>query len=288
MPLRITTFNVLHESMRNLAASWATRRPLVAETIRSIEPDVACLQEVSVRQLEDMRLDLAEYDFIEGMASGATKLPSWAPGMVPVARWILGDFYDAGELCPILLRRGRFLATQHGTFWVSQHPEGSGTFLGGTRTPHNVNWARVQDSSGQQGCFVYNTHLGLVPWTARRTAEELIGRLDRDWNHEPQILTGDFNSTPAGPVMRALLENRKGGPPTFNDAWIEARRRSGNGRTYHWGFGLPGPRLDYILVRPLCPVLNAATSSVRTGRVFASDHAAFTVSILLDPAAAPF
>ena len=280
MSLRITTFNVLHESMRNFSARWSARRPLVSETIRSIEPDIACLQEVSPRQLGDMKLDLAEYDFIEGTSSGATKLPAWASGMVPAARLVLGDFYDAGELCPILMRRGRVHATQRGSFWVSPHPERSGTFLGGTRTPHIVNWARVEDSSGQQGCFVYNTHLGLVPWTARRTAEELIGRLDQDWNNEPQILVGDFNSTPTGPVIRALLGNRKGGLPAFHDAWVEARLRDGPGHTYHWAFGLPGPRLDYILVRPLCPVLSA-TTLVKRGRVFASDHAALTVDLEL-------
>jgi endonuclease/exonuclease/phosphatase family metal-dependent hydrolase len=279
MPLRITTFNVLHESMRNFSARWAARRPLVAETIRSIEPDIACLQEVSSRQLEDLRLDLPAYDFIEGTASGATKLPAWASGMVPAARLVLGDFYDAGELCPILMRRGRVHAAQHGSFWVSQHPEGSRTFLGGTRTPHIVNWARVEDSSGQQGCFVYNTHLGLVPWTARRTAKELIERLDRDWNHEAQILVGDFNSTPAGPVIRALLQSRSGGLPAFHDVWVEARLRDGPGSTYHWAFGLPGPRLDYILVRPPYPVLSASTASVRRGHIFASDHHALTAEL---------
>jgi endonuclease/exonuclease/phosphatase family metal-dependent hydrolase len=272
------TFNVLHESMRNFAAPWVIRRPIVAKTIRSIQPDIACLQEVSARQLGDLSLDLAEYDFIEGTPSGATTLPHWASGMAPAARWVLGDFYDAGELCPILLRRGSLSAARHGSFLL--HPEQAGNFSGGSRTPHIVNWARVEES-GRPACFVYNTHLGLVPWTARRTARELMERLDQDWNHEPQILAGDFNSTPAGAVVRSLLAGRNAGPPAFHDAWIEARRQGGTGRTFHWGFGLPGPRLDYILVRPLCPVLTASTSAVKTGGVFASDHAAFTAELEL-------
>ncbi len=277
------TFNVLHESVRSFAAPWVTRRPIVMKTIRSIQPDVACLQEVSAQQLEDLKLDLAEYDSIAGTASGATTLPRWTSSIVPVARWALGDFYDAGELCPILLRKGSVFSAQHGNFWLSPHPERSGSFRGDSSTPHVVNWARVEDSSGQLACFVYNAHLGLVPWTARRVADELIERLDRDWNHEPQILAGDFNSSPGGTVMRLLLASRKVGPPAFHDAWLEARHRGGTGRTFHWGLGLPGPRLDYILLRPLSPVLNAATSSVRTGRVFASDHAAFAAELEVSP-----
>ena len=288
-PLRVMTFNVLHESMRNFNAPWVDRRPIVAETIRSIQPDIACLQEVSARQLEDLTIDLPEYDFIEGSSSGATTLPRWASGMAPVARWILRGFYDAGELCPILLRRGSVHSAKHGSFRL--HLEPSGNFLGGVgldlvaqhpaRTPHVVNWARVEDSSGQLACFVYNTHLGLLPWTASGTAKELLERLDQDWNHEAQILAGDFNATPGGPVMRLLLASGSAGPPAFRDAWVEARRQVGTGRTYHWGFGLPGPRLDYILLRPSCLVLNAATSIARTGRVFASDHAALTTELEL-------
>ena len=277
MPLRVMTFNVLHSSTRNLAAPWAARRPVVMNTIRSIQPDVACLQEVSTLQLEDLRNDLGEYAFLEGAPSGATTIPRWVSWSTPLAKWFFGDFYDRGELCPILLRRGRVTSTQEGAFHL--HAERSKAFLGGPRTPHVVTWARVQDVADGSVCTVYNTHLGLVPWTARQITSDLVAKLDQAWNHEPQILTGDFNSTPTGPVVRALLTSRNGGPPAFRDSWIEAKRRSGSGRTFHWGFDLPGPRIDYILVRPLCSVIEAGTSSFKTGSIFASDHAAFTADL---------
>src|SRR6266487_1034491 len=137
--LRVMTFNVLHSSVRSIARPWSARRPVVAETIRSIDPDVACLQEVSAMQLEDLALDLAEYEFVDGPASGPTILPTWASVLAPIARLVLGDYLETGERCPILLRKDHVTCVDQASFRVPEGRVRGGT----TPTPHIVNCARV-------------------------------------------------------------------------------------------------------------------------------------------------
>jgi endonuclease/exonuclease/phosphatase family metal-dependent hydrolase len=282
MTLRVMTFNVLYDAVRNLVPAWARRRPLVAETIRSAGPDVVCLQEVSHRQLDDLVHDLPEYEFLPGAVSGSTRVPPWAPGVTGIARLILGDFLDRGELCPILLRKGRVSSVQHGSFWVSPDGESSESVLGGSPTPHVVNWARLEAGPGAT-CTIYNTHRGVLPWNEARTAIELLSTLDRHWKDEPQLLVGDLNCPPAGPLVRRLTADRSSDHPAFRDAWLDAKVREGSGRTFHWGFGLPGPRVDYILVRPQCLVSSATASEARIGGIFASDHFALAAELVLTP-----
>jgi endonuclease/exonuclease/phosphatase family metal-dependent hydrolase len=122
-----------------------------------------------------------------------------------------------------------------------------------------------------------------MPWTGGRTAGELLAILDRDWRDEAQILAGDFNSLPSWPLVRSLTAERASGMPPLRDAWRDASVRTGSQGTFHWGFGFPGPRLDYILVRPRCTVSSATTHASRIDGVFASDHAALVAEVLLTP-----
>jgi endonuclease/exonuclease/phosphatase family metal-dependent hydrolase len=277
---RVMTFNILHDAVRNFSPSWTRRRPLVAETIRSARPDVVCLQEVSPRQLDHLGQDLPEYDFLPGAMSGSTRVPRWAPGAGGIARLVLGDFFEVGELCPILVRRGHASSAQHGSFWVSHQGETSEPIQGHAPTPHVVNWARIE-TSRWAAFAVYNTHRGVLPWTEARAAGQLLAALDRRWKGETQILAGDFNCPPAGRLVRTLTAPRRTQPPAFRDAWPEARERKGAGRTFHAGFGLPGPRVDYILVRPHCTIASATTHGSRTGGMFASDHSALAAELEL-------
>ncbi|HMC81683.1 MAG TPA: endonuclease/exonuclease/phosphatase family protein, partial [Candidatus Polarisedimenticolia bacterium] len=95
----------------------------------------------------------------------------------------------------------------------------------------------------------------------------------------PQILAGDFNSLHAWPMLQSLTAERNGGPPAFRDAWLEAKQRVGTGQTFHWSFGLPGPRIDYILVRPRCVIASVTTAGAPTGGVFPSDHFALIADL---------
>jgi len=278
--MRVMTFNILHDAVRNLAAPWGARRDAVAGTVRGADPDVACLQEVSPRQLDSLMEALPEYDFLPGIPTGPTRVPRWAAGIVVLARPILGDYMDRGELCPILIRKGRLSSVEHGSARLSFTQEGLGPAWDDFPTPHVLTWARLQGGAGS-AFTVHNTHLGILPWNWARTAKELLSILGRDWHGEPQILAGDFNTLPWGPLVRLLRDG--GDDPTkgFHDAWLEARKREGRAWTFHWGVGWSGPRLDYIMVRPQSKVSKAMTLGTRTDRVFPSDHFAVAADLEL-------
>lgn len=200
---------------------------------------------------------------------------------VGLSRFILGDFLERGEHCPILLLRERVTATERGSYWLSPHPDRAGSTLPGSPTPHVVTWARIEDRHGGPPCVVYNTHLGLLPWTAGRTARELLAQLDHDWDGATQILAGDFNATPRSALLRALLASRAGPAPAFRDAWTEARHHCGTASTFRLGSGAAGPRIDYILVRPSPGVASATTTTSRDVHPSASDHRSLLAELLL-------
>lgn len=270
--LRVTTFNVLHDSVRNPLPRWPTRRPRAMETLRALEADVLCLQEVSPRQLEDFAQDLPEYEVLAGEETGGTTLAGWATLTRVPARFMLGEFFDRGERCPILLRRGVGRRVDTGCVRLEAHRTDFST-------PHLVNWARIELSKGRT-VGVYNTHLALVRGRTPGAARHLLELLDARWSGGVQILAGDFNARPTGAVLRTLTNPREHGPPSFVDTWCRSERRA-DGGTFHWGLSLPGPRLDYILVRPSCDVASVTVSRSRNGGSEPSDHYAVTAELRL-------
>ncbi|HYQ88471.1 MAG TPA: endonuclease/exonuclease/phosphatase family protein, partial [Candidatus Binatia bacterium] len=176
--------------------------------------------------------------------------------------------------------RGRVEMLCHGSVFSPARHDGAARAPILSPTPHVVTWARVRTPSGAT-CVVYNTHRGLLPWTGGRVAGELLAILDRDWRDEPQILVGDFNAPSSWPLVRSLTAERNGGIPPLRDAWRDAAVRTGPAGTFHWGFGLPGPRLDYILVRPRCAITRVETLGSRIGGAFPSDHFALVAELEL-------
>jgi endonuclease/exonuclease/phosphatase family metal-dependent hydrolase len=266
--LRVMTFNVLHDGARSLAGPWSVRRKAVVATIRSTHPDVACLQEVSPRQLHDIAGDLGEYRVFAGAMSGGTRLPGWASPSTFLWRFFLGDFFDHGERCPILVRKGCGTALDSDSFLLTR----------ASTTPHVVNWVRLRLRSGAL-VDLFNTHLGLVRGRTSGVPDGLFSLLDRHWRGT-QILAGDFNALPSSPLLRSLVGPRASRARAFQDVWAGAKPGA-RGGTYHWGLGLPGPRLDYILVRPPCAIDAARISGTRVDRALPSDHYAVVADLRL-------
>lgn len=269
------TYNVLHEGVRSLLPPWPVRRPLVAAVIRSAHPDVACLQEVSSRQLEDLRADLPDYVFRPGRLTGRTEVPRWARLVMTFLKPMLGDFLDRGEHCPILVRRDWGVPIDSASVPLSG-PDGSAENR--TPTPHVVNWVRIRSRSGDT-VDVFTTHLGHMPGRGRRTGAALFRLADERWNGNVQVLTGDFNTMPFTTLVHSLTRRRSGAAPPFEDAFAEARSRVGGRTTFHWGLGLPGPRLDYVLVRPPCTVERVEVTGKRIGKTIPSDHYALVADL---------
>jgi endonuclease/exonuclease/phosphatase family metal-dependent hydrolase len=271
------TFNILHDSMKSISPSWAARRSGVVATIRSADADAVCLQEVSPRQLDHLSQDLPEFELIPGEPTGLTRVPPSAMGLLALLRPIFGDYIDRGEYCPVLVRRGRLTYLGGGSDHLASSRAGLGQTWAGSGTPHVVTWTRLEASG--RSFTLYNTHLGIVPWNWARTGTELLELLDRDWTGEAQILVGDFNTLRRGPLFRTLIRKRDNGAPVVRDAWLEARVRECGPGSFHWGLGLPWPRIDYILVRPECVVSKATVLEGRMQGIFPSDHHAVVAEL---------
>lgn len=275
--LRLTTFNIQHASARGLAGPWSRRRRRVTDLIRACDPDVLCLQEVAPGQLEDLRHDLPEWECQAGVASGPTLFHPAVRPLRPLLRLLVGGFLEVGEYCPILFRRDRFRVTDAGGDAIAP-AEQRGQWSG---TPHVVTWVRLADSRTGTTLEVFNTHLALLPAKARAEARALRGLLAEHAGDHLQVLAGDFNSTPRGGVVRALLAESGDGDEALHDAWRLAPQPRGRAGSYHAGIGLPGPRIDHILVRPRAEVLHAELATGRDAGRFPSDHAAPNVQIRL-------
>ena len=273
------TFNVLHDSMKTINPSWTARRSGVMATIRSADADLVCLQEVSPRQLDHLSQDLPEFELIPGEPTGLTRIPASANGLLAILRPIFGDYIDRGEYCPVLVRRGRLTCLDDGSDRLASSRAGLGQTWTGSGTPHVVTWIKLEASG--RPFMLYNTHLGIVPWNWARTGRELLQLLDRDWTGDPQILVGDFNTLRRGPLFRTLIRTGENGTPVVRDAWLEAQVRERGPGSFHWGLGLPWPRIDYILVRPGCVVSKAAVLDGRTQGIFPSDHHAVVAELEL-------
>ena len=274
MSLRIVTFNIAHSSVVNLLGPWSARRALVVDVIHRARADVVCLQEVSERQHADLIEDLRDIECISGPASGATRLPFVLQPAAPVLRLALGDFMYSGERCPIFLRRERFRSAESGAAEILPL---SGAPSAGT--PHLLHWVRAEDARDATRVAFFNTHLGLLPWRAREGARRLLDAIAAEADGRRDVLTGDFNSTPRGITLRTLLFDPGTGEGRYVDAWRTARERSGPDWTFHAGFGVGGPRIDYVLVRPGTEVASARVIPGRAGTRLASDHCALVVEL---------
>jgi endonuclease/exonuclease/phosphatase family metal-dependent hydrolase len=276
--LRVTTFNLLHDQIRNFSARWPVRRPAAMRMIRALSPDILCLQEVSGGQLADLATDLAEYELVAGVATGPVRHAAWFPAALGRA-W-LGDFFASGEYCPILLRRETVVRMSDGC-----DLEPLPAPLRSVATPHVVTWASFRMVANGLAASIHNTHLSILPWRTLAGARRLRERLDAAWTGELQLAAGDFNTRSNGPALQ-LLRSPSAHAPGFHDLWREAREQIGAAGTHDLPGGFPGPRIDYVLARPGRTALRAEVTVPGTG-VRPSDHRPVTIDLATDQAGPP-
>lgn len=268
--LRITTLNLLHDQIRNSLPSWTARRVRAIATLRALASDLVCLQEVSLRQLDDLRSDLPEYEVCAGRPGGPVRIAPWLRVLTPLARGWWGDYVEHGELCPILLRRGAVERIAERSEPLAPPPR----VLVTAATPHVVTSVRFRIVATGAEATIFNTHLGLLPWRKRDEAERLLTIMNHEPRRGPQFVAGDFNARPDSPLLNDL---RAAG---FHDLWQDARERHGSESSYDtlaWLFGRP--RIDFVMARPAMAVARAGIMEYARGDVAPSDHHPVTVEV---------
>ncbi|MFN3255042.1 MAG: endonuclease/exonuclease/phosphatase family protein [Ilumatobacter sp.] len=264
MSLRVMTWNLWWHF-----GDWTRRRTAIVDTIRTVEPDVLCLQEVWSDEHTDDAATLADE---LGLHVARTDPVFWngqSFGNAILARWPLERVADerlpnaAGEPGHRRIVAARVM-TPYGSWPVAS-----------THLDHRFDQSELREAQARE-----------------------IMRLSLAWRDDPDadlplIIGADLNAVPDTDEVRMLTGRRDGVTGiVFSDAWEQAGTPGESGATWiadnpHAATSAwPNRRLDYLLVawpRPK-PVGNPIRTWL-TGRpgidgVWPSDHLAVVADLV--------
>lgn len=183
--LRAMTFNIRYDTAQDGEDAWPNRRESVAALIGFYAPDVLGLQEVLLRQRDQLAEDLDGYV------------------LIGVGR---DDGDEGGEFAPLAYRTDRLGLVESGHFWLSPTP-GEPSVGWDAALPRIATWARFRDLASGDQVLAVNTHFDHRGLEARRMSAIQI----RDWigdNRAPcelVIAMGDFNAPPSEAAYLELV-----------------------------------------------------------------------------------
>jgi len=246
--LCVMTYNLRYASATPPNA-WSQRRPLVAECIRQVNPDLIGTQEGLYAQLKDVAADLPGYEWIGLGREGGSK----------------------GEFMAIFYRQARLEPLAYDHFWLSDTPEVVNSSTWGNANRRMVTWVKFRDLKTGKQFYHVNTHLDHEVQVAReRGAALLRSRVEKLDHALPVLLTGDFNCATNNQAYKTLV-----GDDFFTDTWIIARERRGEGLGTFNGFKeMPKTniRIDWILARGKVEVSATEIVTFSKDGKFPSDH----------------
>lgn len=269
--LRVMSFNLRYANAADGVNAWEHRRHSVVELLKKTQPDLLGTQETLLTQREFLDQALPEYHSIG------------------VGR---DDGRNGGEMTAIWFRKSRFEELESGHFWLSERPDLPGSVAWDSSLTRMVTWVRLRDlAHPERREFVWlNTHFDHRGVNARvQSAKLIVQRAAQLAGTAPQILTGDFNTSPADEPYRILMRGSQtiplpsgenSGP--FIDTWRVIQGDSQTAEGTFSGFDSTrarGPRIDWIGVSPTWQVLGADIIRPEPGERCPSDH--FPVTAIL-------
>lgn len=243
--LRVMTFNVRLLTDGDGPNQWRHRRELAAQVIREQQPDVIGTQELFAEQGDDLVARLPDYAWFGTGRRGGR-----------------GD-----EHMGVFYRRDRLRVVESGDFWLSDTPDVAGSITWGNLLPRMVTWALFERLADHRRFYLFNTHL---PYREQdeearvRGVEAIMRRVRALPQDVAVIVTGDFNTSPAGREHAVLAAG-------LQDAWTAAPRRKGPEATFHGFTGKPDRRIDWIFYRGLQARQVQTITGHQDGR-YPSDH----------------
>lgn len=268
-PLRAMSFNIRYAGAAGAAGAadaeqrWENRLPLVAGMLRFHRVDVAGLQEVERRQLDDL-LD---------------RLPAFA--WSGVGR---DDGVAAGEYCPVFFRKERFDLVNDGVFWLSPTPERPGPPGWDAALQRICSWAILRDRLDDTLFAFFNAHFDHVGEQARmQSARLLLTQIDAIAGDLPVIVAGDFNCIPFSIPYQILIGSAR--ELALRDAqYASAYPHHGPPRTFHNFSGQADAKIDYLFVKNNVTVWQHGVLADHWGGRYPSDHFPVTADLLLTAA----
>lgn len=257
MNVKVMSFNVRYDNPGDKPNDWGSRKVLVFDIFREIQPDVAGLQEVLHNQLVDILEALPEYDYVGvGRLDGKTK----------------------GEYAPILFLKNKFRMVETGHYWLSETPDIPGSKGWDAACERIVTWAILEDKKYEKRYFICNTHFDHVGSEARlKSARMIKDSLQKQAAGLPVVLAGDFNTVPATVPYQEIL--------TYGVPLEDSRRSAKYGEAEtptYTGFDLNHSNdglIDYIFVSGDVRVLDYKVIDNIKANTFLSDHKPMIVLI---------
>lgn len=212
---RVLSFNIRNGRAFDGWNTWWFRRRAVAQVLRTLDADVAGLQEVYRFQQHWLLRAAAGYE-----AAGRGR-----------------DRGDSGERCPVFVKASRLAVTAATTRWFSSQPDDPGSRLPGASFPRIATLLEVVDRDRGRDFGIANVHLD-ERWPSNRleSLKLLLSWLDP---RVPWVVLGDFNATPQSDELLLMA-----------DAGYTGVLTSGAPGTAHDFTGKrDGRRIDHVLVR---------------------------------------
>lgn len=254
------SFNIRYGTAEDGDDSWMHRSAMVADVIRTREPDVVGLQEAMLFQVAELAAALPEY----GHTGRSREADENTGEATPI-------FYDT--------RRWRLDRNDTGTFWLSEAPDVPGSTSWGNTLPRICTWARLIDRESSRGIYVFNVHFDHQSANSRAKSAELVARRVAARKYaDPVVVLGDFNAEPGSEPLEALLN----GEVPLVDAYAAHASGDGDSGTYHAFSGdRSGRRIDYVLVQPQAEITAASIVYDNVDGAYPSDHFPVSASIVV-------
>lgn len=276
--LRVMSYNIRIDHCRdqNTSHDWALRSTMVATLVSYYSPDIVALQEVTAKQLDDLRQLLPHYQFV-GYPAGVGKR---------CEEWLLFAYLPH-----------RLRLQESAVFSLSPTPEQPAK--GWDALYHRACvYGRFFDLQAKRLLSFFNTHLDHKGEIAREKSVELLALLQGRLSlKSPFLILGDFNFYPEQGGDRLYQQMLSFGLQDVRDLCEESYGPDGTWIGWEYdstrsGEGKIGDRLDHFftagsLFVKRCGVIQSSLREKRVVtnfpvdrfRLFPSDHLPIAVDL---------
>lgn len=288
--VKVMQFNVCVGNLFTMVGSytWSQRCAQIAALIKEQEPDIICLQELSVS------------GFYNDIMSKINTTYSNNVGNVYSGEYATRQG-SSDEALALVYKTSRFDKVSGGMFWLNNHPDSAGLHSAAGMTA-NYNricvWARLRDKSTNSELIATSVHIDNANNDAHAATDYAVmkeqvqiminnvqARSGGEDDKLPIIIGGDMNANPDKSPIAKFSSNG------YTDAYTVAESVTTQSTTMprstmvdHSGSSVVqnGAAFDYIFVKRYYKVLSYSINPARYNNVTLSDHNSVTAVVRLE------
>ena len=183
----VITYNIKYDDNSNGKNSWNVRKESLIELITTISPDILCIQEGLINQVEFLGSKMHDYDYVGvGRDDGDRK----------------------GEYCAIFFNEKKYKLLKNSTFWLSESP--NEVSIGWDAALERIcTYALLETIREENKIWVFNTHFDHIGNIAREESARLLLEKIKMLNtrEDPVLVMGDFNALEKSMVIDILRQS---------------------------------------------------------------------------------